>query len=118
MDLDGLKGELKSVYAEDFTKQASSIQKVTEIIQELEVNQILALITKLQRLILTTPATSVSSERLSSSLKRLNYDMWCSRREERLSYLVLISMNKDLLKKIKVEHGVDTFYNKRNDEFA
>ena len=27
-------------------------------------------------------------------------------------------MNKDLLKKIKAEHCVDTFYNKMIDEFA
>ena len=32
LDLDGLKCKLKSVYATDFTKQASNIHKVTEII--------------------------------------------------------------------------------------
>ena len=31
LDLDGLKCKLKSVYATDFAKQASSIQEVIEI---------------------------------------------------------------------------------------
>lgn len=43
--------------------------------------------------------------------------MWCSQSEERLSNLVFILMNKDLLKKMKLEHGVDTFYTKVIKEF-
>ena len=38
LELDGLKCELKSVYATNFAKQASSIQEVAEIIRHLEVN--------------------------------------------------------------------------------
>ena len=34
-----------------------------------------------------------------------------SKNEERLSSLVFISINKNLLKKMKLEHDVDTFYN-------
>ena len=45
-DLDRLKSELKSVYAADFAKQASRIQKVAEIIHKLEQNQALAEKTK------------------------------------------------------------------------
>ena len=45
-----LKWELKSVYAADFAKQASRIQEFTEIIQELELNQALAEVTKLLHL--------------------------------------------------------------------
>ena len=37
-DLNELKYYLKSVYEADFTKQASSIQEITEIIHELELN--------------------------------------------------------------------------------
>ena len=76
LDLDGLKYELKSSNAADFAKQASSIQEVTEIIWELKLNQALAEVTKL--LCLTIPATFVSCERLSSSLKCINNYMRCS----------------------------------------
>ena len=44
--------------------------------------------------------------------------MRCSQSEERLSNLVFIPMNKDLLEKMKVERGADTFYNKVIDEIA
>uniref|UniRef100_A0A0L8G6U0 HAT C-terminal dimerisation domain-containing protein n=1 Tax=Octopus bimaculoides TaxID=37653 RepID=A0A0L8G6U0_OCTBM len=69
LELDGLKCELKSVYAADFAKQVSSIQEVADIIWELELNQALAEVTKLLHLILTIPATSASSERSFTSLK-------------------------------------------------
>ncbi|CAI9719171.1 Hypothetical predicted protein [Octopus vulgaris] len=54
LELDGMKCELKSVYAADFAKQASSIQEVANIIQELELNQALTEVIKLLRLILTS----------------------------------------------------------------
>ena len=38
--------------------------------------------------------------------------MKCSQNEERLSNLVFIFMNEDLLKKMKGERGNDIFYNK------
>ena len=63
LDLKGVKCELKSVYAADFAKLASSIQEDTEVTWELEVNQVLAEGTKLLRLIFTTPARSDSFER-------------------------------------------------------
>ena len=63
MNLDGLKCELKSVYATDFAKQALSIQEVTDIIQELELKQALAELTKLLCLNLNIPATSASRKR-------------------------------------------------------
>ena len=44
--------------------------------------------------------------------------MWRSNRVERLSNLVFISVNKDFLKKAKVEQGVDSFYHKEIDEIA
>ena len=72
LDLDGLKCELKSVYAADFAKQASSTQEVTEIIWQLEINQTLAEVTKLLRLIVTIPTTSASCEISSSALERVN----------------------------------------------
>ena len=53
-DLNVLKCELKSVYAADFANQSSSIQADTEIIRELEINQALAEVTKLLRLILNS----------------------------------------------------------------
>ena len=60
VDLDGLKCELKSVYA---AKSASSIHEDAEIIRELELNQTLAEETKLLHLILTKPGISASCER-------------------------------------------------------
>ena len=110
LDLDGLKCELKSLYAADIPKQSSSIQEVAEIVRKLELNQTLAEVTKLLYLLLTIPATSASYDRSSSSLKRVN-DMRCSQSEEQ-------SNDKELLKKMKVGCGADIFYNKMNDEFA
>ena len=77
LDLVGLKGELKSVYAADIVKQSSSIQEIIEIIWELELNQLLAEVTKLLRLILTIPATSASCEISSSSLKYIDNFTTC-----------------------------------------
>ena len=55
-----------------FAKQKSIIQEITEIILELGLNQVLAEVIKLLCLILNIPATSVSYERLCSSLKCIN----------------------------------------------
>ena len=118
LNLDGLKCKLKSVYAADFAMQASSIKEVTEIIQELELNQAQAEVTKLLQLILTIPASSASGERSSSSLKCINNYMRCSQTEEQLSDLVLISIYKDLLSKMKEELSSDRFYNKVINEFV
>ena len=60
MSLDGLKCELKLVCIVDFVKQASSIQEVRKVTQELEQNQFLAEMTKLLGLILTIAAISAS----------------------------------------------------------
>ena len=106
--LDGLKCKLKSAHAADFAKQASSIQEVTEIVQELELNQVLAEVTKLLCLILIIPSTFASFESLSSSVKSVNNYMRCFQSEERWSNFVFISMNKNLLK-MKVECTVDNF---------
>ena len=45
--LNGLKWEQKLAYASDFTKQTSTIQKVAEMIWELELNQALVEVTTL-----------------------------------------------------------------------
>ena len=56
-----MQGE--SVYTADLAKKASRIQEFAEIIRELKLNQVLAKVTKLLRLILTIAAISASSER-------------------------------------------------------
>ena len=56
-------------YAADFAKQMSSIEEVSEIIWELELNKTLGEVNKFLRLIQTVPATSASGEILSFSLK-------------------------------------------------
>ena len=78
LDLNGLKFRLKSVYGEDFAKQASSTQQVAEIKRKPELNQTLAKSTKLLCLVLTIFATSTSCKRSFSSLKRINNHMGCS----------------------------------------
>ena len=84
LNLDGLKCKLDSDYAADFAKQASSIQEVTEIMKELELNKALAEVTKLLCLILIISATSASYERSTSSLKHVNNNMRYFKSEERL----------------------------------
>ena len=44
--------------------------------------------------------------------------MKSSHSEEQLSNLVFISMNRNLLKKMKVGYGADTFYKKMINGFA
>ena len=80
--LDLHSSKLKSVSTAEFVKQTSSIQKVTEIIQELELNPALAEVTKLLHLILIIPATFAYCERSFSSLKRVHNYMRCSQNKE------------------------------------
>ena len=61
LDLNGLKCKLDSVYAADFSKQASNVQDTIEMIQERELNQALIEVTKLH-LILTILVTFASGE--------------------------------------------------------
>ena len=61
-DLDGLKFGQKSMYASDFEEQASSIEEVTGIIQELELNRAQADVTKLLRPILDIHFTFTSCD--------------------------------------------------------
>ena len=109
---------VKSVYAADFAKLGSSIQEVAEIIRRLELSQARTEVTKLLRLILTIPAISASCERSFSSLRRENNYKMSSQSEDWLGNLIVITMNKDLLKKMKLECGDDTFYNKVIGEFV
>ena len=67
-DFDGLKCELKSVYAVYFTKQMSSTQEVVKMIVELKLNQTLAEVSKLLQPFLTIPVPSVFLGEISSSL--------------------------------------------------
>ena len=112
LDLDGLKFELKSVYVADFAQQASTIKEVAEIVQEVELKQAFAEVTELVHLIQTISATSASCE---ISFSSLNDYMRCCQSEEQLSNMFLISMNKDFLKKMKLEHVAETFYNMINE---
>ena len=77
---------------------------------KLELNRAQTKVTKLLRLILTISVAYASCERLSSALKHMNS-------EERLSNLVFIFLNKDLLKKMK-GCGAYNFYSQVIDEFA
>ena len=79
--MDELKCGQKSIYASDFAKQALGIQEVTEIIQELELNQVLAEVTKSLHLFLTISSISAFCERLSSSIKHVNNYIKCFQSE-------------------------------------
>ena len=68
LDLDGLKCQLKLLYAAGFVKQGLSNQDVTEIIRKLD----LAEVNKFLRLVLTKPATSASTEKSLFSPKQVN----------------------------------------------
>ena len=118
LDLNGLKFELKSVYAVDLAKQASNIQEITLIIQEIKQKQCLAEVTRLQCRILTIAATSFSTEGSSSSHKCVNNEMRHCKSEHWLSNLVFISMNKYLLKRIKVEQSADKLTRKWSIKLA
>ena len=83
LNLDGLKCELKSVYAADFTKQSiKHPRSCRDKIQVLEQNEALVETTKLPHLILCLRATFTFYEKLSSSLKCVNYYMIYSQSEE------------------------------------
>ncbi|XP_063913276.1 uncharacterized protein LOC135129937 [Zophobas morio] len=64
---------------------------------------------------LTIPATSVSTERSFSALKRIKTFMRNSTRQERFSHLALLSIEKELIQEMALQQH---FYDEVIDEFA
>ena len=110
MDLDVLQCKLKLFHTADFTKQATSIHVVIDII-EILLYRTVAVVAKLLRQILTIPFAFASWERSSSSLYYINNLKSCLRSEEWLINLVFIFLNKYPLL-IKVKRCADNFYKK------
>lgn len=93
----------------------SSISKLWETIKECGLDQGFPEILKLCELTLTIPATSASTERSFSALKRIKNFVRNSTGQERLYSLALLSIEKELFQKISRQQK---FYDDVIDEFS
>ena len=84
-------------------------------IKNCELDQACSEVLKLCELALTIPATSVSTERSFSALKRIKTFMRNSTRQERFSHLALLSIEKELIQEMALQQH---FYDEVIDEFA
>lgn len=117
-DAAALRSELTVLYSSESDENVDRKQNANELltfIKENELDQAYSEVLKLCQLVLTMPATSASTERSFSTLKRLKTYIRNSTSEDRLSKLALLSIEKELLTEMSAS---DTFYNQVISEFA
>ena len=108
-----LKGELSFIYADSDMKR-ENVFDLFEYIRNQDLDSVFPETLKLCKLILTIPATSVSSERTFSSLKRIKTYLRNSQSQDRLSSLSLLNIERPLLDKLRsrakfMEDVIDIF---------
>ena len=92
-----LSHELSSIYsAEEFQSLSGSVSLLDFILNN-NLEKTFSETTKLLKLILTVPMTSVEAERCFSTLKRIKTFVRNSMCEERLTALAMLSIEKDLI---------------------
>lgn len=99
-NLDRLINELKCVYKSAEFKNLS-IYKIIEHFYENNINTVFPEVLRLAKLIVTVPASSASTERSFSSLKRIHTYLRNTQGQQRLTDLSTISIEKNLLTEIK-----------------
>lgn len=116
-DFPRLRSELNVIY--DDTEQLQfSVSTTADLHKHLtisELEEVFPEVFKLSILILTIPVTSASAELSLSTLKRVKTYFRNNQRQERLSALSLLSIEKELLINIREQ---EDFYNKVIEEFA
>lgn len=114
---DLLENELKNIYA-DPAKHLSSLNLLSFLVNN-GLDSVYEEVTKLLRLFLTLPATTASSERSMSTLKRIKTHLRNSMTNERLSNLTTLAIEKRLLSEMAgdqsfISHAIDLFAEKKN----
>lgn len=113
-DFHKLKAELIVVYtSEEFSNL--TISQLARYLHLYGVNSIMPEVSKLASLMLTILGTSASGECTSSTLKSIRTYLKGAHDEEMLNALALISIEKKLLRKLKLEPN---FYSRVIDKFA
>lgn len=113
-DIVRLKTELSVMYSSSEFREKS----VTDIMQFMHTNKVymgMPEVYKLIQLVVTIPATTSSAERSFSALRRINTYCRSTQGQERLSSLAILSIEKELLAKIKLQ---STFYDQVIEEFV
>lgn len=113
-DLCGLKNEL-NVFYRTSTFREKSPYEIIKFLKEENLDQPFKEIFRLARLIATIPATTASVERTFSALKRIHTYKRSTQSEDRLSNLSLLSIEKELLEKLREK---ENFYNLVIEKFA
>ncbi|KAL4119885.1 hypothetical protein QTP88_012647 [Uroleucon formosanum] len=106
-DKDRLKNELYIIYA-DPLKYFAPLEFIDYIFKN-ELQEVYQEVTKLIQLVLTIPATTASSERSMSTLKRIKSFLRNSMTNDRLSSLSTLAIKKKNVRKFK-HIGPDEFY--------
>lgn len=101
-----LKNELIVLYSTPDCELCSKpLQFMIKYMNEKKLNLVMPEVHKLLRLILTIPATTATVERSFSTLKRIKNFCRASQTQDRLSGLSLISIEKELLNKLRENPG-------------
>ncbi|XP_063231899.1 zinc finger MYM-type protein 1-like [Bacillus rossius redtenbacheri] len=99
-DLPSLRSELYVLFT-DSDMHKCTVSDFQLYLVASELSDVFPETLKLSKLILTMPATSASAERSFSALKRIKDYLRNSQRQERLSALALLSIEKKLLQKLR-----------------
>lgn len=114
-DFPALRSELEVIYNTSVGIDKGSVSGLWKSIKECGLDQAFPEILKLCELTLTIPATSASTERSFSALKRIKNFVRNSTGQERLSSLALLSIEKEIVQDISQQQ---IFYDDVIDEFA
>lgn len=114
-DISVLKTELKVVFKDNNFKSKKNIQEIVKFLIETELEMPFSEFFKLLKLMLTFPVSTASVEKSFSCLKRIKTFLRNRCSQLRLSNLVLISIEKELLQNLK---QTNNFYDRVIDHFA
>jgi hypothetical protein len=108
-----LKNELVVLYCSDeFCNK--SVHELLQFLVENDLSSGFKEVFKLAELIMTIPATTASVERSFSALKRIHSYRRSTQGQDRLSSLSLLSIEKELLSKVRMKN---TFYDAVTEKF-
>ncbi|XP_076031112.1 zinc finger MYM-type protein 1-like [Oratosquilla oratoria] len=101
LDYKSLVNELKYMYIDSDFKKCKSINTILELLYKLELTSAMPESTKLIKLLLTIPLTSVANERSFSTLDRIRSYLRSTMSQERLSSLARISIEKSTFERLR-----------------
>lgn len=121
-DITKLSNELKVFYSRTEFRE-KSVKDIAMLIADEELEDVFSEISRLARLILTLPSTTATVERSFSVMRRVKDYTRTSMAEDRLFYLMLMAVEKDLLADLQIKPGfydniIDIFANKADRRIA